>query len=153
MTIFSTTSKWSPIDESVVSGLPLTTDFCELPRSQWPPWAAQSTSFNRLGVFGLPVQSTISSTSPSTGIVAAWMTERIDPKDYPKLFNYNLYLIAQTTDGKYFQSPPIIPTDPTHHSSSPSTWFNAVGRIWTPPGLHAFRSSGVRIDCLRISGL
>lgn len=127
MTTLSTTSKWKPIDASVVSGLHLTTDYCELPRSQWPAWASQSTSFTRLAVCGVPVQGTIGSTSPSTGIVAALLTERVDPKDHPKILNYNVYLIAQTTDEKLFQSPPIVPTDPAHHSSSPSTWFNAVG--------------------------
>lgn len=51
------------------------------------------------------------------------LTERIDAKDFPRPYNYNLYLIAETTDGLLFQSPPIVPVDPTHRSSSPSTWF------------------------------
>jgi hypothetical protein len=64
---------------------------------------------------------------PTTAIVGALLTERIDPKDKPKVFNYNFYLLAETTDGKLYQSLPIVPTDPKHHSSSPSTWLNSLG--------------------------
>jgi len=52
------------------------------------------------------------------------MSERIDWKDYPYIYNYNIYLITGTTDGRFFQSTPIKTNDPKHHSTSPSTWFD-----------------------------
>jgi hypothetical protein len=80
---------------------------------------------NRILAFSQLVS--VGSTLPSTGVVATLLTEGIDPKDAPKIHNYNFYLIAETTGGEYFQSPPIRPSNPTHHSSSPSTWFEGIG--------------------------
>ncbi len=105
----------------------LTTDARELSRVNWPGWAAESTQFNRILAYSRHAESDLQSSSASTGILGALMTERIDPKDAPRIFNYNIYLIAETIDGRLFQSPPIRPTDPAHHSSSPSTWFDGLG--------------------------
>ncbi|HMC13195.1 MAG TPA: hypothetical protein VKG67_02480 [Gallionellaceae bacterium] len=126
MVTLLTTSTWKQIDLPVLSSVELTTAACELSRAQWPNWAASSTKFSRIVAYCPHPAGELNSTLPS-GTLAVLLTERIDPKDAPKIFNYNVYLIAETTDGMLFQSPPIIPADPTHHSSSPSTWFNKLG--------------------------
>lgn len=121
MSTLPSTSAWKPIDLSVLRSTELTTSGCELSRSQWPNWANEPP-FRRIAAFSGSLSG-----SASTSIIASLLTERLDPEDYPKEFNYNLYLIAETTDGRLFQSPPIIPSEPKHHSSSPSTWFNNLG--------------------------
>ena len=126
MVTLPSTSKWKSIDFPILRSIELTTTACELSRAQWPNWATSSTQFNRISAYcSHPVDKLSSTLSSAT--LAVLLTERIDAKDDPKVFNYNLYLVAETTDGKLYQSPPIIPTDPTHHSSSPSTWFNNLG--------------------------
>lgn len=121
MSTLPSTSAWKPIDLSVLRSTELTTSGCELSRSQWPRWATEPP-FRRIAAFcGALCGST------SSSVIASLLTERLDRNDYPKEFNYNLYLIAETTDGRQFQSPPINPSDPKHHSSSPSTWFNDLG--------------------------
>lgn len=127
MTTLPTTSTWKPIDLPILRSIELTTTACELSRAQWPNWAVNCTQFNRIVAYSQNPAGELHSTVPSTGTLASLLAERIDLKDYPKVFNYNIYLIAETTDGRLFQSPPIIPTDPAHHSSSPSTWFNSLG--------------------------
>ena len=101
------------------------TDARELSRAHWPSWTQGTTQFARILAFSQ--LANVSSTLPSTGYVAVLLTERIDPEDAPKIHNYNFYLIAETTNGDLFQSPPIRPTNPSHHSSSPSTWFDGIG--------------------------
>lgn len=127
MVTMPSTSTWKQIDLPTFSSVELTTDACELSRAQWPSWAANNSRFNRIVAYCQYPTGKPSSTSPSSGGLTVLLTERIDPKDHPKVFNYNIYLVAETTDGRLFQSPPIIPTDPTHHSSSPSTWFTNLG--------------------------
>ena len=121
----SSTSNWKHVDLPVIDHIRGSTEVRELAREHWPPWALGSTKFNRLFAFAQP--ATVGTTLPSTGIVAALLTERIDPKDAPKYLNHNLYLIAESGAGEYYQSGPIRPTDPPHHSSSPSTWFEGIG--------------------------
>jgi hypothetical protein len=127
MTVLPSTSTWKPVDLPILKTVQLTTATIELSRPQWPNWAASSTQFNRMFAYCPNLSSELHSSSLSTANLTALLTERIDQKDYPKLFNYNIYLIAETTDGRLFQSPPIIPTDPEHHSSAPSTWLNNLG--------------------------
>lgn len=80
--------------------------------------------FNRVAAF--PARSSTSTTNSSSAMVAALLVERKDPKDYPHSFNYDWYLVAVAADGTQFQSRPIHSTEPNHHSSSPSTWFDGV---------------------------
>lgn len=127
MSTLPSTSTWKQIDLPILSSVELTTDVIELARAQWPDWAANSPQFQRILAYRPHPVSRLSSTSPSAEVLAALLTERVDPKDNPKSFNYNFYLIAKTTEGSLFQSPPIASTDPTHHSSLPSTWFNNLG--------------------------
>jgi len=127
MVTIPSTSTWKPIDRTVFDSFRLTTEFREVPREHWPAWASGSTNFIRIGVRATPIESQMHATLPSVGVFAALLTERIDPKDYPKVYNCNIHLIAESTDGMLYQSGPIIPTEPAHHSSSPSTWFNSLG--------------------------
>ena len=127
MVTYLSTSAWKPIEPPILKEIQLTTDARELSRAHWPSWAVASTQFNRLLAYSRQAESNLHVTSPSTGILAALLTERIDSKDAPQIYNYNIYLIVETKDGKLFHSPPIRPSDPTHHSSSPSTWFNGLG--------------------------
>src|SRR5437660_10382456 len=103
----SSTGHWKPIDLPVLRAIELTTAGFELSRADWPYWAATSTQFSRFKAFPASVGLAPRSTAPSEGIVGALLAERIDAKDYPSLYNYGLYLIAETTDGHLFQSPPI----------------------------------------------
>ncbi len=121
------TSEWTHIDPAILRSIQTTTDARELSRTNWPHFAAESTKFNRIVVLSFPADSTLCSTSRSTGILATLLTERIDPKDAPNIYNYNRHLIAETTDGQAYLSPPMKTTDPLHHSSSPSTWFDGLG--------------------------
>lgn len=124
MTTKPTTSFWKPIDLLVLRSIELTTNARELSRENWPTWASGSTQFNK---FTIHAENKLQSTSPPTGIIATLMSERIDLKDYPYIYNYNIYLITGTTDGRFFQSTPIKTNDPKHHSTSPSTWFDDIG--------------------------
>ena len=127
MVTFPITSAWKPIELPILKAIELTTDACELYRAHWPRWAVASTQFNRILAYSHLAESNLHVTSASTGILAALLTERIDLKDTPQIYNYNIYLIVETKDGRLFQSPPIKPSDPTHRSSSPSTWFEGFG--------------------------
>ncbi len=127
METYPSTSKWKPINLSIFKEIECSTDAHELSREKWPKWAETSNQFNRILAYSHQAGSNVSTTSPSTGIIATLLTERIDPKDAPRIYNYNIHLIAETTDGRFFQSPPIRPNDPVHHSSSPSTWFDNLG--------------------------
>ncbi len=127
MTIDPSRRSWTPVELPVLTTIQLTTEARELSRANWPEWATRSTQFSRILVYLDRPGSEPQAASASTGVLTALLTERIDPKDAPQVFNYNLYLIAQTTDGRLFQSPPIRPSDPGHHSSSPSTWFDELG--------------------------
>jgi hypothetical protein len=127
MTTLPSTSTWKQVDLPIFRTVQLTTASCELSRAQWPSWAASNTQFNRMVVCSQNPPSELHLSSLSSATLTALLTERIDKKDYPEIYNYNLYLFSETTDGRLFQSPPIIPADPAHHSSAPSTWFNNLG--------------------------
>jgi hypothetical protein len=121
------TSHWAAVQMPILKTVELSTSGCELDRGHWPSWAARGTQFNRILAYCPQPGATPRAASSSSRILAALLTERLDPKDYPQFYNYNLYLIAETTDGRLFQSPPVVPSNPTHHSSSPSTWFEGLG--------------------------
>ena len=127
MVTLPTTSAWKQVDLPLLRSLELTTAVCELSTAQWPNWTASSSQFSRIVAYCPDLSAELHSTSLSSARLTALLTERIDQKDYPNVFNYNLYLIAEITDGRLFQSPPIIPSDLAHHSSAPSTWFNNLG--------------------------
>jgi hypothetical protein len=118
------THKWKSIEISVLDEIKGTTENRELSHEQWPQWAASSTQFNRISIC-CDINEDMAY-SP-TEIIAKLITERIDIKDYPEIYNYNTHFIAETTDGRFYLSPPLILNDPIHHSSSPSTWFDNLG--------------------------
>ena len=124
MTTKPSTCLWKQIDLPVLRSIKFTTDACELAHENWPAWTFGSTQFNR---FTIHAESKLKSTSPPSGIIATLMSERIDLKDAPNIYNYNIYLIVETTDGRFYQSTPIKTNDPKHHSTSPSTWFDGLG--------------------------
>ncbi len=113
-----TTATWKPIDFPAFNSVEPTSVPCELSREHWPNWAADNPKFRRIGLYRPHPTDELYLTSPSTGTLAL-LTERIDLKDFPKFLNYNVYLVAKTTDDRLFQSGPLIPTELTHHSSSP----------------------------------
>ena len=118
-------SGWTLVDLPWVEQVKQSTELHELSRANWPSWARRSPQFSRILVFS--ELASLGTTMPSTSVVAALLTERIDPSDAPKDLNYNLYLVVESTSGEYWQSAPIRPTNPTHHSSAPSTWFENLG--------------------------
>src|SRR5688500_8088425 len=95
---YSSTASWKPIDLPILEQIKRSTDLRELSRSQWPGWADSSTQFNRILAYATCASP--GSTLPSTAIVATLLVERIDPKDAPKVMNYNFHLIAESTDGR-----------------------------------------------------
>jgi hypothetical protein len=115
----------------ILSSITKSTEATEIPKKHWPSWSNGSAQFNRMVVYSAPDNHDIQTSLSSTPLIAL-LTERIDTKDYPSMYNYNIYLIAETTDGKLYQSHPIKPKDPAHHSSKPSTWFDDLG---SPCGL------------------
>lgn len=127
MARYRSTDYWKPIDLPVLKAIQGSMDVYELSRQNWPSWAAASTEFSRILMYSSNALPSAASLSSSTTVIATLLTERIDPKDWPQIYNYNFYLVAETTTGKFFQSSPIIPSDPKHRSSSPSTWFSTLG--------------------------
>ena len=125
MTTYPSTSRWKPTKFPILNEL--TTNTRELAYRNWPGFAHSSTQFNRVFTHSQISENNLGSTSPSSGIVATLITERIDSKDAPLIYNYNFYLVAETKDRKLFQSPPNVTTYPAHHSSSPSTMFCGLG--------------------------
>ncbi len=69
----------------------------------------------------------ISSTATTAAVVGRFLTERFDRKDHPHSFNYNYYLLAESTAGRIFQSGPLLSTDPPHHSTGPAPSLDAYG--------------------------
>jgi hypothetical protein len=125
MTTYPSTSLWKPTELPILNNL--TTDIRELSSAHWPGFTDGSTQFNRILAYSHGTESNLSSTLPSSRILATLLTERIDLKDAPNIYNYNNYLISKSEDGGLYQSPPIKTTDPKHHLSSPSTWFDGLG--------------------------
>lgn len=124
MTQYFSTASWKAVDLPALREIGLSTDVRELSRENWPGWAAASTQFSRILIYS---NAALRTTSPSTGVIVTLLTERIDSKDWPQIYNYNAYLVAETETGQLFQSKPIKPSDPKHRSSEPSTWFDGLG--------------------------
>jgi len=122
------TARWKQIDCSVLRTIALSIGARELAHEDWPGWAKRSTQVRRILAIRSPTDAHSSATGSSSRMLAVLLTERIDPKDRPKYYNNNFYLTAESSDGRIFQSGPIVPTstDPAHHSSSPSTWFDGL---------------------------
>src|SRR5258708_249629 len=124
--VVPSTREWTPIDLPVLQNAQ-SSGIHQLSPSNWPHWTDSSTKFNRILLVSGDARRDLGLTSLSTGIRAALLTERIDLKDAPRIYNYNVYLIGETADGRFFQSPPLTSSDPVHRSSSPSSWFDGSG--------------------------
>ena len=121
----SSSGDWKSVELPAFETLAGSNKTCGLSRHQWPRWASDSTKFTRL-LIHCP-EADVSSSETTAQIVARVFTERVDPQDAPQIFNYNLYLLAEATDGRLYQSGPIPTTEPRHRSSGPSTMFDEYG--------------------------
>ena len=116
---------WTPLDLPAFDKIRGSTQTYQLPRPSWPRWAQDSTQMQRLWVYCPPTP--ISSTVTTAAVVGRFLTERFDRKDHPHSFNYNYYLLAESTAGRIFQSGPLLSTDPPHHSTGPAPSLDAYG--------------------------
>src|SRR5207302_4262793 len=92
--------------------IPPSTSPVVLPSSWQPAFTRVNSNFTRVAY------------DPSK---CSLVTERIDRKDTPREFNYNLYPLSRTTAGAYLSTPRPTPASfIAHHSSSPSTWFDSL---------------------------
>ncbi len=80
----------------------------------------------RLWVYCPDDKNPVSFPGSTAAVIEGLLTERYDCKD-ARPYNYNFYLFVQTTDGRFFQSPPIETTNPRHQSSEPPRWLDAYG--------------------------
>ena len=118
---------WKSIDLPVLERLVGSGQTYQLPSTSWPSWAHASTQFRRVWIYCPGPSNPLASTGTTAAIVGRILTERYDPKDHPRPFNYNFYLLTESTGGRAFQSGPIRTSDPLHHSSAPSTWLDTYG--------------------------
>ena len=114
---------WTPLDPTF-NLVRNSTQTYALPRKTWPDWARRSTQMRRLLIYCPP--GGIASTATTANVVGRILTERFDAKDDPRPWNYNYYLLAETTRG-VFQSGPLRTTNPPHHSSGPPPDLDAYG--------------------------
>ena len=105
---------WTPLELPAFNAARNSTQTFQLAREQWPTWAQRSTQMQRLWIY-CPLGG-IASTATTASVVGRILTERWDRKDHPRPWNYNYYLLAESTAG-IFQSGPLRTTDPAHHSS------------------------------------
>ena len=114
---------WTPLDLPIYNTIRGSTQTFYLARESWPQWARDTTQMRRLWVYcpGTPSPST----ATTAAVVGRILTERFDRKDHPSSYNYNYYLIAESTSGVAFQSGPLRTTDPPHHSTGPADSLDA----------------------------
>jgi len=115
---------WTPLDLPAFNEIQRSTQSYLLPRDKWPKWAQASAQMERLWIYCPPLG--IASTATTASVVGRILTERFDRKDYPRPFNYNYHLLAQSTRG-VFQSGPLRTTNPPHHSSEPPSELDQYG--------------------------
>ena len=130
---WASTSAWKPVSLPAVEKLLNSNQTFELDRRHWPAWAQDSTQMERLWLYCPDEENSLTIPGSTSRAIARLLTERYDSKD-SRPFNYNFYLISQTTDGTLFQSRPIRTEDPPHHSTNPPSWLEAYGP--PPPGFY-----------------
>jgi hypothetical protein len=119
--------KWKQVDFPVLDQVAGSGQSYLLPSTSWPKWAAGGTQFRRILIYCPDPANPLASTATTARIIGRLLTERFDPKDLPRPFNYDFYLLAESTSGRAFQSGPIAASEPAHHSSAPSTWLDGYG--------------------------
>ena len=102
-----------------------------LPSEHWPTWGHSSTQFERMWLYCPDADNPVTSKETTAAVVGRLMTERHDVKDEPRPYNYNFYLVVESTDGRAFQSGPMRTSDVSHHSSQP----HAILDGYDPPPL------------------
>lgn len=91
--------------------IPRSTSAVLLPSSHQPSFVQSSTRFLRAAY------------EPTR----AWLvTERLDPKDDPKVYNYNVYEVAASSGGTWLSGPRTASSFIPHHLAHPSTWFDSL---------------------------
>jgi hypothetical protein len=97
--------------------IPQTTSGVILSSSQQPFFVQNSTKI--LGVAWFPAREEL-------------VTERLDPKDAPNVYNYNAYRVTHTSSGTWMSRPDrTLSTFIPHHLPAPSTFFNTLPRSST----------------------
>lgn len=126
MANWKSTGEWKRIELDVLESVAGTTQTYRLSMQQWPSWANSLTQMNGLWIYAPDAKNRLQVPGSTASIVARLLTERHDVKD-SKPFNYNFYLIAESTDGQLYQSPPIRTVDPAHHSTKRPDWLERCG--------------------------
>ncbi len=92
--------------------IPTSTAAVLLSSSRQPDFVQASTKFHRAAY------------EPSR----AWLvTERVDPKDAPEIYNYNVYDVVAASSGTLISTPQPSPsTFIPHRLVHPSTWFDSL---------------------------
>lgn len=127
MKTWNSTGDWKAVDLDVVNSIVGSNQAVTLDKSCWPTWA--STQTQRLFIFGPDEENPLNVPGSTARIVAGLLSERYDSKDQ-KPYNYNFYLVAESTGGQHYMSPPIRPINMRHHSSGPITLPESFG---SPP--------------------
>jgi hypothetical protein len=117
--------KWKRVDLPFLDGVVGSGQTYLLPSEQWPEWARGNPQFRRIAVYCPDPASPLASTATTAAVIARMITERYDERDWPKPYNYNAYLVVESTRGDVYQSEPIRPAAPPHHSSG-STWLDGL---------------------------
>jgi hypothetical protein len=115
---WNSTGEWKPVDLNIADSIIGSNQALPLNRSRWPGWA--SSQMERVFVFAPDEENRHQVPGSTVEIVVELLTERYDPRDV-KPYNINFYLIAGSTGGQYYMSPPIRPNRVAHHSSGPIT--------------------------------
>ena len=115
---WNSTGEWKAVDLNIAESVIGSNQALPLDKSCWPGWASSQTE--RVFVFAPDEENRHQVHGSTVVIVVELLTERYDPRDV-KPYNINFYLIAESTGGQYYMSPPIRPNRVSHHSSGPIT--------------------------------
>lgn len=126
MAEWQSTGNWKNVELRVVETIVGSNQTFQLDETRWPSWANSSTQMQRLWIYCPDEENPLHIPGSTAKVVARLLTERYDSKD-PYPYNYNFYMIAESTDGWLYQSPPIRTTEPKHQSSEPPDWLESYG--------------------------
>jgi len=112
---WNSTDSWKKMNENDANNITSLKSASTLAYNKWPGWAKNCTQMQE--IYCIPNDNKSLRIPGSTlEIESTFRTERYDIKD-SKHYNYNFYLVAKSTDGDYYSSPPIRPENLKHHSS------------------------------------
>ena len=109
--------EWSPFrgDLSSVRTSGIT---CELPTSAWSLLAPSANGFQRMVFYGYAESESAPSIGTTAIPVGRLVTQRIDPKDYPEIYNYDCRVVVRSGESVLLQSYPDKSID-WHHLPQP----------------------------------